>query len=116
MTKDLYCTLGPASFDDQIIPRLAELGTTLFRVNLSHTRLADLKQTIAFIQDRTSVPVCLDTEGAQIRTGSFVASEIVLRENSFVRVTTRRVPGDATTFNIYPTSRRRRSQDPADHR
>ena len=48
------------------------------------------------------MPVCLDTEGAQIRTGSFVAGEIVLRENSVVRVTNRRVPGDASTFNIYP--------------
>ena len=40
----------------------------LFRINLSHTELKDLKNVIFFIQKNSSVPICIDTEGAQIRT------------------------------------------------
>ena len=102
MTKKLLCTLGPASFRVDVIPRLAELGASLFRINLSHTRAADLAETIGFIRARSDVPICLDSEGAQIRTGSFVTDGFDLRENAIVRVPLRRVPGDPTSFNLYP--------------
>ena len=71
MTKELLCTLGPASMNDRVIGRLTELGVALFRINLSHTALDELPSVIHFVRDRTSVPVCLDSEGAQIRTGNF---------------------------------------------
>ena len=67
--KEIICTLGPSSLNDEIIVRLEELGVSLFRINLSHTRVSDLVDTIHYIQGVTSVPICLDTEGAQIRTG-----------------------------------------------
>ena len=88
MPKDpieLLCTLGPASMNETVIGRLAELGTTLFRINLAHTKAGDLARAIEFIRGVPSVPVCLDTEGAQIRTGDMVGGSITLRENSVVR-------------------------------
>ena len=105
MAKDpieLLCTLGPASMNETVIGRLSDLGVTLFRINLAHTKVGDLRQTIEFIRGVTSVPVCLDTEGAQIRTGDMVGGSITLRENSVVRAQSRRLPGDAATFTFYP--------------
>ena len=105
MAKDpieLLCTLGPASMNETVIGRLADLGVTLFRINLAHTKVGDLAQAIAFIRGVTSVPVCLDTEGAQIRTGDMVGGSVTLRENSVVRAQSRRLPGDAATFTFYP--------------
>ena len=67
--KDILCTLGPASMNGRVIKRLEGLGVRMLRVNLSHTLLSELEDTIRFIQGLTSVPICLDTEGAQIRTG-----------------------------------------------
>ena len=67
--KEILCTLGPASLNDRVITRLEELGVTLFRINLSHTKLHDLPAIIDYIRSRSSVPIGLDTEGAQIRTG-----------------------------------------------
>ncbi len=98
----ILCTLGPASLDSRTIQRLAQSGATLFRINLSHTRLADLPQVIQTIRGATTVPICLDTEGAQIRTGEFVDSSINLRSNSIVHVHLRRVPADDKNFNFYP--------------
>ena len=105
MAKDpieLLCTLGPASMNETVIGRLADLGVTLFRINLAHTKAGDLAQAIEFIRGVTSVPVCLDTEGAQIRTGNMVGGSVTLRENSVVRAQSRRLPGDAATFTFYP--------------
>lgn len=82
---ELLCTLGPASMNERIVRRLTELGVTLFRINLSHTAIEDLHQVIETVQSYTDVPICLDTEGAQIRTGSLPDEMQFLRENEFVR-------------------------------
>src|SRR5688572_21389719 len=99
---EILCTLGPASLNRRTIQRLEQSGATLFRVNLSHTKLADLPRIIETIRDATQVPICLDTEGAQIRTGEFVDGSINLRDNTVVRVHFRRVPADDKNFNFYP--------------
>lgn len=104
LNTEILCTLGPASFNGQIINRLTEFGVNLFRVNLSHTKAPDLAEIIDNIQQHTNVPICLDTEGAQIRTGDFVDVSILLRENSIVRAPRDRVPGDPTAFNLYPNN------------
>lgn len=101
-TPEILCTLGPASLDRRTIQRLEQSGATLFRINLSHTRLPDLPRIIHTIREATQVPICLDTEGAQIRTGTFVDGRIELRDNTVVRVHFRRVPADGKNFNLYP--------------
>jgi pyruvate kinase len=99
---EILCTLGPASLDRRTIQRLEQGGATLFRINLSHTKLTELAAVIQTIRDATQVPICLDTEGAQIRTGEFVDGSINLRDNTVVRVHFRRVPADDKNFNFYP--------------
>ncbi len=101
-SKELLCTLGPASMNDRVIARLEELGANLFRINLSHTKLENVASAIEFIQKRTTVPVCLDSEGAQIRTGAFAQGEVVVRENSILRAHKKFVLGDAENFHLYP--------------
>jgi len=101
---EILCTLGPASLDEQVIKRLDGLGVGLFRINLSHTKSHNLSSIIETIQSHTDVPICLDTEGAQIRTGDFKESQIELRENSIVRGCRSKVPGNEERFNFYPKS------------
>ena len=102
MTKELLCTLGPSSLNDRVVARLEALGASLFRINLSHTRFEDLAGIIRYLQGRTKVPVCLDTEGAQIRTGSLVDGKVAIRENGLLRVHAEPVPGDSHDLNLYP--------------
>ncbi len=101
-TKEILCTLGPASFKERVISRLTDVGVSLFRINLSHTKVEDLKETISFIQSNTKVPICLDTEGAQIRTGSFKQAAFHLKENSIVRIEFKPIEGNEKHFNLYP--------------
>lgn len=77
----------------RVIRRLTQLNVNLFRINLSHTAVADLAQQIKIIQDNTDVPVCLDSEGAQIRTGTMSGGAIALLENATVRAVPRAVAG-----------------------
>lgn len=109
-STELLCTLGPSSMNDRIIERLEELNVSLFRINLSHTKLSDVADAIRFIRQRTNVPLCLDSEGAQIRTGDFVEPNISVRENGIIRAHVRRVPGDSKDINFYPLDIIRRFQ------
>lgn len=40
----------------------------LLRLNMSHLNIEDLKKSINTIKKYISTPICIDTEGAQIRT------------------------------------------------
>lgn len=102
MSKEIWCTLGPSSLNDRVIGRLEELGVSLFRLNLSHTKIDRLPKTLDYIQNRTKVPVCLDTEGAQVRTCDLTTGKIEVRENSTIRIHYKRIPGDASNLNLTP--------------
>ena len=99
---ELLCTLGPASLNERVIRCLERAGTSLFRLNLSHTKIEELEQTIAFINKLTSVPICLDTEGAQVRTGRLPNGTLTVRENQFLTVHGRPIAGDPSSISFYP--------------
>ena len=65
---ELLSTLGPSSLNEQTLKKLDLLGVSMFRINLSHTEIEDLEKVINFIRSCSSIPICIDTEGAQIRT------------------------------------------------
>ena len=61
MTTEILCTLGPSSMNERVIKRLEELDVSLLRINLSHTQVSDVAETIRYIQKYSSVPICLDS-------------------------------------------------------
>jgi pyruvate kinase len=99
---DLLCTIGPASLNKRVLKQLEKLDVTLFRINLSHTKIDDVAETIQFIQDHSVVPVCLDTEGAQVRTANNFPKDIELLENSFIKISLDYVIGNFSELNLYP--------------
>jgi len=99
---ELLCTLGPASLNDRVIYWLECLGASLFRINLSHTKIEDLERIIRFVQARTRVPICLDTDGAQVRTGPLIDGKVNVRENRLLTVHSRSLPGDQFNISFYP--------------
>lgn len=101
-TQKIICTLGPSSMNESTIKRLEELGVSLVRLNLSHTPLEELEGKIDFIQRNTEVPLCLDSEGAQVRTGTMKNGEIKLCENHLVSISKNQILGTEEKFNIYP--------------
>ena len=90
--------------NDRVIYRLEELGVSLFRINLSHVKLDELENTIEFVRSRTQVPICLDTEGAQIRTGALREDTIEVQDNALMQIDRQPVPGDTQSLNLYPNA------------
>ncbi len=66
--KRLLVTLGPASLTPDCIRAMTASSPYVFRLNMSHVSLEDLPRHIALIRDNTDIPICIDSEGAQIRT------------------------------------------------
>ncbi|MGH9022076.1 MAG: pyruvate kinase [Acidimicrobiia bacterium] len=99
----ILCTLGPASLRGDVIRGLDERGVDLFRINLSHTPPEAVEPTIAFVRRHSSIPICLDTQGAQVRCGK-VAEGMVLSAGDAVRLTASPVEGTAGELTLWPGS------------
>jgi len=83
----ILATLGPSSLKKPVVHKMDEFGVDVFRVNLSHTKISDLESIIKKVSDWTSKTLCLDTEGAQIRTAKFKNGQVEIKENSRVLLT-----------------------------
>jgi pyruvate kinase len=99
----ILCTLGPASLKGEVIEALDQRNVDLFRINLSHTPLPVVRSTIELIRRHTARPICIDTEGAQVRCGK-IAPGVVLRKGSRTRLTTIDVEGTEDLFTLRPGS------------
>jgi pyruvate kinase len=100
----IICTLGPASLNPKALRRLTDLGVDLLRINLSHSPLAELEQTIELIRAHSSVPICLDTQGAQVRTGPFADGRITLAAGERVTLVPMPAVGTRDCVPLHPAS------------
>lgn len=98
----LLCTLGPVSLNEKTIVRLDEIGVDIFRINLSHTEIEYLIPVIEEIKRYTKKPICLDTEGAQVRTGYVENNSIYLEDNSIVEIVSEKVIGNSSKISFTP--------------
>jgi pyruvate kinase len=92
--------LGPASLRPKIVRELDERGVSLFRINLSHTPSDAVESTIDFVQQHSTTLICLDTEGAQVRT-AVMAAGVVLRKRQRVKLASE-VIGAADVVTLRP--------------
>ena len=79
----IICTLGPSSFNKNILYQLKKQKVDIFRINLSHTNQEDIKKKIIYLKKQKIKNICLDTEGAQIRS-TLTKKSYYLKKNSFV--------------------------------
>jgi len=97
----VLCTLGPSSLNREVIERLEARKVDLFRINLSHTPLDKVEETIGIIQSHSSTPICLDTEGAQVRTGT-MEKDVEVKDRQHVRLTAETVVGTGDCLSLTP--------------
>ena len=64
---EIFCTLGPSSLNSKFLKHVNN-KISLVRLNLSHIKIPKLIKCIKYLKKKTKVPICIDTEGAQIRT------------------------------------------------
>jgi len=91
---EIFCTLGPASLNKKFL-NFAKNKVDLLRLNMSHIEIKNLKKTINFIRSYTKTPICIDTEGAQIRTKVKI-SKFFKTGQKF------KIYNHSNTINLYP--------------
>ncbi len=64
----IICTLGPSTLNKKFLKFANKNNVDLLRLNMSHLSTSNLEKSIKFIKKNSSIPICIDTEGAQIRT------------------------------------------------
>jgi pyruvate kinase len=100
----IVCTIGPATSSPEMIARLIDAGMDVARLNFSHGTHDEHAQVIAAVRDasqRLEKPVAIlqDLQGPKIRTGPLAGHQpVLLNDGATVVITTRDVPGDATTI------------------
>ena len=96
-------TLGPTSLKSSVIKNIQK-GTYIFRINLSHVNLKNVPIFIKKIQKSTKVPVCIDTEGAQIRNRFMKNEKVFFKKGSTIFIHKNLKRGDKNNISFYPPS------------
>jgi len=104
MTTKILATIGPSSLNKETIEKLAANGVHLFRINLSHTKLDNVASIIDVMQLWTDVPVCLDSEGAQVRNQDMISESVEFLKNTTVKIHHNQVVGDSNNISFTPNT------------
>jgi len=102
LSEKILVTLGPSSLEQKTVEQCAALGVYVFRINLSHTPIDNLEATIKLIQSWTDTPVCLDTEGAQLRNGQMASEYVKFEKGNSVKIHRSPIVGDSSNISFNP--------------
>ena len=102
MGYKILVTLGPSSLKQDTIQQMENDYIYVFRINLSHTPIDLVEEHISQIQKYTHVPVCLDSEGAQIRNQTMVGGKAIFQEGETVKIFYDEIEGDSNSISFTP--------------
>ena len=97
----IICTLGPASYSKTILKILSKENINIFRINLSHTNKDQIEKTINYLKKNKIKNICIDTEGAQIRTTS-TKKKYFIKENSKIEIYNKTNFSNDKKIYLYP--------------
>ena len=93
-SKKIIATIGPSSLKKEVVERMDALGVDIFRINLSHIDIDQFEIIIKKVKEWTKKPICPDTEGAQLRTGSIYGNNMYLEAGSITSLVGSNVIGN----------------------
>ena len=101
----IVATLGPASSNRRAIASLFEAGADVFRVNMSHTTHARMRELVAAIRELETeygrpIGILLDLQGPKLRLGSFADNPATLAKGNTFTLDTDPTPGDAKRVHL----------------
>ena len=104
----IHATLGPATFDPQILRRMVEAGMDACRINMSHSSheqtrtLVRLVRAISAEIDRP-ISIGADLKGPKLRIGEILGGSVILLEGEPYDLAEGDGPGDGTVARVdYP--------------
>jgi len=96
----IVCTIGYASDKEDILKEMKTKGMDIARINLSHCELDNVKHLISVIKKAVDIPIILDTQGAEIRTGKLKKNVASLEEGKELQIVKYTVEGDESKISL----------------
>lgn len=100
----IICTLGPSTYEEEMIERLILAGMNIARLNFSHgdhsfyrTLINRIRHVAARLEQ--SVAILQDLQGPKIRIMKVKNDAIVLKDGDITSITTNELLGDETLFS-----------------
>lgn len=91
---EIFCTVGPKSLNKNFL-KFSSRNVDLLRINMSHVNSKSIESMVKKIRKFTKTPICIDTEGAQIRTK-------IKKIRSFKKGNTLLIDFKEKKYNFYP--------------
>ena len=98
----IICTLGPSSFKKSVLAELIKEKSDIFRINLSHTPRKEIKNKINYLKKNKVKNICIDTEGAQLRTTITKNKSYFLKKGSTILLLNQEKKSDNKKIFLYP--------------
>src|SRR3989344_195190 len=95
----IIVTVGPSSEKKEILNQLKTKKVYGFRINLSHTDIAEIEDKIMILK-KAGVEIIIDTESTQIRTGN--KKEIKLQQNQEIKIYNKKIICDENNIFFTP--------------
>ena len=102
MKHKILVTIGPGSLNGEIIRKMNKEDIYLYRINMSHTRCEDLKGVITEIQKHSDVPICIDSEGAQVRNEKMENGSAEFVTGATIKINYSETLGDNENISFTP--------------
>jgi len=98
----IIATLGPSTFEEHLLKKVEDRGIDFVRINLSHTSIDKVEETVQYITDTIATPLMIDTEGSQVRTGDLGVDTITLTMGNQIRVYKEHIVCDDKNIYLRP--------------
>ena len=101
----IICTVGPATESAEMLRKLVEAGTDVFRLNFSHGTVSEhqsIIRRIRVVEEETgkAVAILQDLPGPKIRLGVFKNGSVELHAGDRFRLTTEEITGDHESASV----------------
>ncbi len=101
----IICSLGPSSYDEDVITSMVNNGMDTARINFSHANKDEVLKVIKIlkkVREKTGKNVALlyDTKGPEFRCGDFKDGSINLIPGKLIDIVKEEVLGDGARFSV----------------
>jgi pyruvate kinase len=101
----IVATLGPACVDQRTMLDLYRAGADLFRINMSHSDHATMRERVQMIRNvekevRRPIGILLDLQGPKLRIGEFADGAVYLTKGAEFTLDSDPAPGNAERVRL----------------
>lgn len=101
----IICSIGPSSYDPDVMEQMVNVGMNVARVNFSHATSEEKQKVLTAVHEvrkRTGkhIAILYDTKGPEFRNGMLENDEIKLVEGKTIRIVKEDVLGNEERFSV----------------